>query len=164
MADYPVISELLYDDPDADNDVWIELWAPPESSLDGLALEFVNGGSGNVEDTLSLSGTVGADGIVLIVDPSASDPVLTSEADITDAFADLQNGPDSVRIVQGVTVVDAVGFGTFTSDDTFAGEGDPAPDASGTQSIARLASFSDTDDNSADFRLVRTPSPGAPNP
>lgn len=161
--DHPVISEVLYDDPDADNDVWIELWAPPGTDLQGYTLEFVNGNGGAVGDSLALSGNVGPDGLLLIVDPSATQQGLISRADITDTIADLQNGPDNVRIMQGTTVIDALGFGTFTNDDTFAGEGSPAPDASGTQSLARLATFVDTDDNSADFSLSDSPTPGEPN-
>jgi hypothetical protein len=163
MPDHPVISEVLYDDPDLDNDVWIELWAPQGTSLTGYTLEFVNGNGGAVGDTLALSGTIPDNGLLLIVDPSATDATLIAKADIMDTFAELQNGPDNVRLVQGMTVIDAVGYGTFGASDVFAGEGTSAPGADPGQSLARLVSYVDSDDNSADFTVRDTPTPGELN-
>lgn len=160
--DHAVISELLYDTPGIDEDVWIELWLPPGTSLADVSLEFVNGANGAVGATLQLVGALPADGLVLIVHPSASDPVLLAAADMTNAFADLQNGPDNLRLLVGGVVSDAVGWGGFAGA-TFVGEGDSAQDVSGGQSLSRSSSWEDTDNNAVDFFVDDTPTPGAVN-
>ena len=57
-------------------------------------------------------------------------------------------------------IVDAVGYGSFTSAHFFAGEGSPAPDPPGGSSVARWFADVDTDDNAADFRVLGEPTPG----
>ncbi|MEM6290077.1 MAG: hypothetical protein AAGA54_02395 [Myxococcota bacterium] len=159
---HPLISEVLYDSEGNDTDVWIEVWAPPGSSLAGYTLEAVNGSGGGVYDSLSLSGTVPSDGLFLIVNGAATEAALLSEADLVDDFADLQNGPDNLRIRQGGTTVDALGYGNFGGA-VFDGEGSSTPDASPDRSVARVLSVIDTDDNAADFVIETEPTPGAIN-
>ena len=61
----------------------------------------------------------------------------------------------------GDTVVDAVGYGSFSAAEVFAGEGRPAPDAPPGSSLARLFADVDTGDNAADFGVQALPSPGS---
>ncbi len=160
---HALLSEVLYDDDGGDDQVWIELWAPPGSSLDGVVVESLNGNGGGVIASFTLAGTTPPDGIVLIVDDDATDPTLLAAADFTDDIADLQNGPDNVRLRSGATILDALGYGSFDDTEVFLGEGDPASDPSPDQSLARRWSVVDTDDNAADFSVAVTPSPGAIN-
>lgn len=158
----PLITEILYDDEGTDDNVWIELWAPPGSSLVGLVIEAVNGANGNVYDSFALSGTAPADGFVLIIHTTATNPALVAAADFVDGIADLQNGPDSVRLVNNGVVIDALGYGNF-GNAVFAGEGNSAPDVAVDHSLARVATFVDTNDNAADFYNDATPTPAALN-
>jgi hypothetical protein len=57
-------------------------------------------------------------------------------------------------------VLDAVGYGSFTGGDIFAGEGAAAPDASAGSSIARANPLLDSNDNSVDFVVLANPTPG----
>jgi uncharacterized protein YfaP (DUF2135 family) len=78
--------------------------------------------------------------------------------------ADLQNGPDSLRLMFNGRPVDALAYGAFDEPGNAAGEGDPAPDASNT-SITRAEDGRDTDDNAVDFVVADVPTPrGAPLP
>lgn len=153
-----VINEVLYDHPGTDVDVFIEIAGAPGASLRGVSLEAINGNDGVVYATHALSGTIAANGIYLIVDPAAN-RTLQAAADDVDSIADLQNGPDSLRLLVDGAIVDALGYGLFGSGSVFAGEGNPAEDIATDNSLSRI---SDTDDNAADF-VEATPTPGAPN-
>jgi len=83
-----------------------------------------------------------------------------SGADLLIKGFDLQNGPDSVRLVKDSKVLDALGYGTVPSSGVFGGEGTAAPDVSAGSSLARWYANVDTDDNYDDFRSLSTPTPG----
>jgi hypothetical protein len=57
-------------------------------------------------------------------------------------------------------VLDAVGYGSFSVGDVFAGEGSPAPDPAAGGSIARFDPRIDSGDNGSDFVALATPTPG----
>jgi hypothetical protein len=159
-----VINELSYDAVSSDTavgtTVFIELWGPAGASLDGWQVVGVNGSNGADYNAIDLSGEVlGSDGYFVIAHPNA-DATLAAFADLLDPAADLQNGPDSVQLRWRGRVVDALGYGSFGASDTFAGEGSAAPSTAAGESIARDASHTDTDDNSADFSVVAVPTPG----
>ena len=159
-----LINEVAYDGPSADNaHVFVELWGPAGLDLEGLTLVGINGNGGKGYGTVSLAGAVGSDGLFVVAHPEGK-AELTAVADQLDAKVDYQNGPDSLELRAGSAVIDAVGYGTFGAEDVFAGEGSPATGvpANSDQSIARIPSGTDTDDNAADFQ-VRTPTPGAAN-
>ncbi|MBI2893099.1 MAG: hypothetical protein HYY06_06070 [Deltaproteobacteria bacterium] len=154
-----VISEVYYDEAGGDGaHVFIELHGTVGAAMVECALEAVNGANGGVYATIDLDGQrIGADGYFLIVDDGAND-TMTALSDLVSAGGDLQNGPDSLRLVCRDVQVDAVGYGTVGEGEVFAGEGSPAVDAPAGQSISRNASFTDTGDNSVDFTA------GAPTP
>ena len=156
----PVISELFYDASGGDAGlVFVELFGSPGESLDGLVLEGINGGNGDIYSSVALSGVIPDDGVFVIGDDSGGSTSVANADLIGDI--DYQNGPDSV-VLRGLSgVLDAVGYGVFGATDFFAGEGGAAPDPSAGSSIARLNALLDTGDNSIDFSVLDIPTPGS---
>ena len=159
-----MINEIYYDSPGTDAGSFIEIAGPPNASLTGYRLKFVNGAGGTeYVSALVLDGnTIGPAGYFVV----AQDATVTIPAGVTSlisAKANLQNGPDSVQLVQGTTVVDAIGYGVFVAPDVFAGEGQAAGNPGGTaQSLARIPDGNDTGNNATDLGFA-TRTPGAPN-
>lgn len=155
----PVISEILYDASGTDaGNVFVELFGTPGESLDGLVLEGVNGGNGAIYLSVLLGGLMPADGILVIGDDDGG-ATSVANADFL-ADIDFQNGPDSVVLRNDGGVLDAVGYGNFSASDVFSGEGLPAPDPASGRSIARFDLALDSGDNSMDFIVLETPTPG----
>jgi len=154
-----VISEVFYDASGSDaGKVFVELFGMPGESLDGLVLEGINGSNGAVYRSIPLAGVIPVDGVFVIGD---DDGGATSVANVDFiADVDFQNGPDSVVLRNGGTILDAVGYGAFSLSDVFAGEGLPAADPAAGGSIARFAPTLDSGDNSLDFVVLDTPTPG----
>jgi hypothetical protein len=154
------ISEVLYDAVGADDgEVFVELYGPSGTDLEGYVLEGVNGADGRVAPVIRLTGLIPENGFFVVAD-LAGDETYVPSAELWIDF-DLQNGPDSL-VLRGPdgAPIDAVGYGTFGASDFFAGEGQPAPDAPPGSSLARLFADLDSDDNRADFRVLGKPSPG----
>jgi len=154
-----VISELFYDasGPDAGL-VFVELFGTPGESLNGLVLEGINGTGGTVYTSLNLSGVIPGDGIFVVGDDNGGSTSVPN-ADLI-ANIDYQNGPDSVVLRNGAVILDAVGYGNFGGSSIFAGEGTAAPDPASGSSIARFNPLLDSGDNSVDFIVLNTPTPG----
>ena len=54
-----VISEVLYDAAGTDNgNVFVELFGPAGTSLDGVFLDGINGGDGNIYRSVALAGSI----------------------------------------------------------------------------------------------------------
>jgi hypothetical protein len=158
-----VIAELRYDTqgfPDVDS--FVEVHGPPNLSLAGVTLVGVNGNGGTDYGTLTLTGTLDASGLYVIAHPGAN-PALTAVSDQLDAKVDLQNGPDSLQLRYGDTILDAVAYGTFGNNDLARGEGAPHPGAPVDLSLARDHAYTDTNDNAADF-TAGPATPGLPTP
>ncbi len=160
-AALPLISEVRYDAAGSDDGhTFVELYGTPGTVLDGMRLEGVNGSNGAIGPIVELSGTIPVDGIFVLADEAAGGGTFVPEADQVAPF-ELQNGPDSVVLLLGEGVLDALGYGSFAAGDVFAGEGAPAPDAANGQSLARILADVDTDDNALDFALLDVPTPGS---
>jgi hypothetical protein len=156
----PLISEVLYDAAGTDDGKsFVEIYGTPGTDLAGLVVEGINGSGGSVTHTIALSGLIPADGFFVLADGLADGTSLVTEADLIGAF-DFQNGPDSVVLRSGESVLDAVGYGAFAAGDVFAGEGSPAPGAPAGASVARTFADVDSGDNAADFAVLATPTPG----
>ena len=156
----PVISEFFYDAVGSDDGLsFVELYGAPGTSLAGFALEGVNGSNGAVGPILSLSGAIPADGIFVVADTASGGLTQVAGADLLLDF-DFQNGPDSVVLRNGSTVLDALGYGVFAPGEVNAGEGAPAADPAAGASLARRFADVDTGDNAADFIPLETPTPG----
>ncbi len=160
-----VISEVQYDGPGRDGPTeFIELAGPPGTWLSGMVIEGVNGNGGEPYASIVLPRVqMPFNGYYLIVSDDATD-TLRDIADLVHPAADLQNGPDSVRLNWNGLTLDALAYGAFGEGDVAAGEGTPSPGASET-SLSRDAANSDTDDNATDFlpgteRMAMGPTPG----
>ncbi len=154
-----LISEIFYDAVGHDSGlVFVELIGTPGTSLDGFSLLGINGDSGNTYLTVPLSGFIPSDQIFVIGDDDGDGNTMVPNVDlVTDV--DFQNGPDSIVLWDGSSVVDAVGYGDF-SNAVFAGEGLPAIDPRRGYSLARQFLYGDTNNNAVDFIPLETPTPG----
>jgi hypothetical protein len=159
-AALPLLSEVYYDAVGSDDgQSFVELYAAPGTLLDGLAIEGVNGSGGAIGPVITLSGSVGLDGLFVVADSLSGGGSSVADFDLLANF-DFQNGPDSIVLRSDTAVLDAVGYGSFAASDVFAGEGAAAPDAPAGSSLARLFANVDTDDNAADFVVLGAPTPG----
>ena len=109
---------------------------------------------------LALRGTIPPDGIFVLADVTGSG--FSKWQQVADQFLnfDFQNGPDSILLLEGTVVRDALGYGVFDSGEVFAGEGTPAVDPPAGWSVSRRWADWDTQDNGTDFVGLEEPSPG----
>ena len=156
----PILSEIYYDAEGSDDgNGFVELAGEPGTLLEGLTLVGINGFNGAAGPVVSLSGAIGEDGLFLVADRTSAGTTYVLASDLLANF-DFQNGPDSILLMDGERVLDAVGYGVFDEGEVFAGEGLPAPDAPAGSSLARPFADLDTDDNAADFLVLVEPTPG----
>lgn len=156
----PVLSEVFYDAEGADNGQgFVEIFGAPGTDVEGFTLEGVNGSNGDVTVTIVLTGSIPADGILVVADEDGG-VTAVPDADLLANF-DFQNGPDTVVLRDALgAVIDAVGYGEFGPDEFFLGEGAPVADAPAGSSVARFFADVDTDSNFADFTVLDAPTPG----
>lgn len=154
-----VISEILYDASGSDaGNVFVELFGAPGTDLSSWSLQGINGGDGASYKTVTLNGVIPLDGVFVIADALSGGGTNVLNADLITSV-DFQNGPDSVQLLNGATLVDAIGYGDFTGL-FFAGEGNAAPDPAAGSSLARSNPLLDSNNNQADFIVLTTPTPG----
>ncbi|MBN1549914.1 lamin tail domain-containing protein, partial [bacterium] len=151
------INEIHVNPDGQDLGCYIELYYPGSHriSLDGYTLVGINGYDNTEYNIVPLTGEVMAgDYFVIAQDDSVAN------ADLIDVNINYQNGPDSIQLRAGSTVVDAIGYGTFLPEEFFAGEGDPVdyPNPTNNLSLNRIPDGTDTDNNFDDFVLgILTP-------
>jgi len=156
-----VISEVVYDAVGTDNGfLFVELYGTPGSDLTGHSLQGVNGSNGQVYLTLNLSGVVPPDGVFVLADNSGDGTTPVLDADQILNF-DFQNGPDSIQLKAGDTLLDALGYGAFGAADFFAGEGQAAPSVAAGEALARRFADVDSNNNADDFWALVPPTPGS---
>lgn len=148
-----LLNEILYDPLGADEgQEFVELWNPDSTaaSLDGVALE---GGDGAHPGswTLLWRGAAGS-----VAAPEAAYLIAGSEL-----LADMQNGPDALRLVRNGAVLDLVGYGDLGSTALY--EGAPAADAGSGESLARVRDGVDSKMNRDDWAVESEPTPGSAN-
>ena len=160
-AALPVLSEVFYDAVGSDDGfVFVEIHGEAGTNLDGLTVEGINGSDGSVTVSLALAGVIPADGLYVLADDAGGGVSSVPGADQLLNF-DFQNGPDSILLRDGETVLDAVGYGVFDGGEIFAGEGSPAEDPPAGSSLARRFADIDSGDNAADFVALELPTPGS---
>ncbi len=160
-AALPVLSEVFYDAVGTDDGlVFVEIYGEAGTDLDGLTVEGINGSDGGVTVSLPLSGSIPADGLFVLADEAGGGASSVAGADQLLNF-DFQNGPDSILLRDGDTVLDALGYGVFDGGEVFAGEGSSAPDPPAGSSLARRFADIDSGDNATDFVVLEVPTPGS---
>ena len=108
-----MINEIDYDMPSTDNAEFIELYNPGATavSLAGKKLLLVNGNNGLVYATVNLTGSIAANGYVVVAGPNVSVPAPAVRLDPGWTTDKIQNGsPDGVALVEGTTLIDAVSY------------------------------------------------------
>ena len=156
-----VINEVLYDPVGPDDGLeFVELYNPTDHtvSLNNVLLETGNGavagdwGMG-VEWTDDVF--IGP-GEFFVVGEKAVTPPPNWVSNL-----DLQNGPDACRLQIAGRVLDVVGWGALTYPEYY--EGAPCEDVASGNSIGRAPDGADSQNNSADFRVISPPTPGRRN-
>ncbi len=153
-----VINEIDYDQPGSDAAEFIEIknTGIASASLDGVAIELVNGSGGSVYRTIALPAVALPGGDYFVV---CGDAATTANCDL-DVSPDsnlIQNGePDAARLVFDGTVLDAVSYegevpGAVEGTGAVADAGTTGEDNKG---ISRTPDGADSDDNSVDFAFV----------
>jgi hypothetical protein len=168
---HPVINEVDYDQPGADDFDFVEIFNPTgeDIALAPFALQIVDGSGGAVLDEIALDAAgdvLPAGGYLVVGMPGALEP-LPEAVPVIALPGGLQNGPDAVRLVArrggAPEFVDGL---AYEAEIAGAGEGDaPVLVDTGDDlpfSLSRCPNGADTDDNNDDFRLG-VPSPGAAN-
>jgi subtilisin family serine protease len=110
--------------------------------------------------TVNASTTISAGGYYLFggTDYAGTGPAVADQAFSVDL--DATNGGLALRYPSG-TIIDLVGYGTLTNGFF---EGTAAASVASGQSIGRDPTGTDTDDNSADFTTIASPTPKLVNP
>src|SRR6056297_2340942 len=107
-----VINEVDYDQPGSDAAEFIEIFNAGASavSLDGLALQLINGSSASIYDTIDLPAAIlGAGEFFVVCGDAANTP--NCDLDTTPDTNLIQNGsPDAIALVQGTTVIDVISY------------------------------------------------------
>ena len=181
-----IINEAYFNEPGSDTglETFVELVAPitgwEDLPLDGYVLHAINGFNGNdyiftgVNPGIEMAGSMlneeGSDGYVVICNIDKAGPGILNLCTIPYEGVDWQNGPDNLVLRFQGEVIDALGFGSFSGNTTFVGEGASKPFAStdAGKALARwplsdASKIIDTDDNRTDFYVV-DPTPGSTNP
>ena len=162
----PVINEIDYEQPGADNSEFIELYNPSDSPVDltMYKLQLVNGANASIYKTYQLGAAANqlpAGAYLVIADPAVIDILPEGTLSMVLAESAVQNENEGLRIVttDDDSFVDGVHYeGTMEG----VGEGGSAGNDSGAESLSRCPNGSDTNDNSVDF-FDTEPSPGVTN-
>ncbi len=133
---------------------FIEVSGKIGQSLDGLTLAVVDADARRIHE-VSLSGTIGATGLVVIGGVGVNPDL--------DLGVSIDNGAGAVQLTDcNGRVIDSLAWGTFDNGSAFPGEGEPAAIPPEGNSLARCSGGEDTTDNRTDFGLAE-PSAGAAN-
>ena len=161
-ADSVLVSEILADPVGRDSGgVYAEIFGPAAFDLTGYSLVARNGSGGSVTHRVVLDGvTIPADGFLVVADGAGGVTTVVGADVIVDDF-DLQNGPETLLLMFGDDVIDAVAYGTFGPSHQAFGEGAPIATGPSGTSVARIFANVDSDDNASDFEVLGTPTPGS---
>lgn len=171
-----VINEVDYDQAGTDAAEFIEIHNPGLTavSLTGITLYTINGMAGTavqamVDLTTNSEGltSLPAGGYIVVLTTASTGVTVPTGIATIDLASTLQNDAEGI-VVRGMGAGgchDAVFYEAVPTAATFMGcnyEAGAATDP-GAGSLARIPNGADSGDNSIDFRLVATPTPGAAN-
>jgi len=180
-ANAVMLNEILYDTQGSDdpNLLFTELWGTPGADIGGWTLVGINGNGGAEYITITIPDgtTIPADGYFVIGNTSSVTNVDYVCGGGTGFGVDWQNaGSTSGVDCDGIdlrdadgTTVDHLCYGECMSGHICTGEGghnapDYNPPSTGpNKSLARMPDHTDTGDNSVDWVVNETLTPGAPN-
>ena len=173
-----VINEVDYDMTATDNAEFIEIYNPATTAvaLAGKQVLLVNGANGAIYATINLTGTIAANGYLVVAGANVSVPAPAVKLDPGWTTDKIQNGaPDGIALIDTTshTLIDALSYeGSMTTINL---PGFPAPvslvegtavtasDAASAGSLCRRAN-QDTNNAMADWKLCATTTPGTLNP
>lgn len=143
------------------SDEWVEIASTctSEQSIAGLRLVYRSTSGGSDLPVATLSGTIPAGGYLFYVNSTFATSYTGESGTFTQGLAN-GGGGLAIRVGMNGGLLDSIGWGTATNafvEATAAG----AP--STTQSVARIPDKQDTNNNSTDFALRTTKTPGAAN-
>ncbi|MET0341230.1 MAG: lamin tail domain-containing protein [Polyangiales bacterium] len=156
------IDELDYEQPSADDAEFVEVVnaGPCDAPLAGVRLALING-TGNKPygqyDLAAAGARLPAGARLVVGDEAILARLPASTLGLPLRGSGLQNGPDALRLLDGMRLLDAVAYGGTRDgggQDTLAGDDDGAP------ALARCPRGRDAD--ASDFHAV-SPTPGMPN-
>ena len=176
-----VINEVDYDNIGTDVNEFVEIFnsSPTAMNLANLALIFVNGANNLEYRRVNLSGTLAAQGYLVVASSTVTVAPGATVITFAGASDNIQNGPpDAVVLFDTVNhrVVDALSYEGAVTAAVLTGETGVFNLVEGTmlplsaadsnslnESLIRQPNGLDTDDASSDWRLTTTPTPGAAN-
>lgn len=162
-----VINEVESNQPSTDTAEFIELYNASGRvlSLADYRLEMINGSSGDTYRTVELGDIANSlDAGQFLVLANAGVNVASGAVSGILPSNGLQNGsPDGVRIVSNLNgeTIDSMSYGQGTIDGVT--EGMSAENDVGDGTLARCSDGADTDNNSNDFTITQTATPGSSN-
>jgi Lamin Tail Domain len=157
------LNEVLYDAEGADGGhEFVELISISQSSISlaGYRLQFANGSVGEqwaTRWTGTADDVLGPGALFLICDKNWSGE---ASADAIGSLG-LQNGPDAVSLLAPDGTRDILGYGQLDWPGLY--ETEPHPGCPSGASLGRFPDGNDTDSNTADWRILEKPTPGAFN-
>lgn len=162
-----IINEIYYDvvGSDTAGDVFVELYGDAGGYLAGYYVALINGSDGKTYKSIQIPEGyyVPEDGIFVIADTSTEAVTNVKGADFLINF-DPQNGPDTIQLIApDGTLVDVIGYGSVAIEKSENGlamfEVAPTANVKSGESLTRVEGI-DTNDNSQDFIINQTPTPG----
>ncbi|MFT7579354.1 MAG: hypothetical protein ACI9MR_001018 [Myxococcota bacterium] len=167
-----LVNEIDYDEADAEDAEFVEIHNPNATAvlLAGYSLVLANGsssattGQGRPYRTVDLADageSLAAGGYLVVHDTGLAIDAAAMSIDMGGSFS-IQNGNDAASVLFNGTIVDSLAYQGAVPG---AGEGTFAPDEPNADGVylARCPDAADTDDNSVDFALTSTVTPGAAN-
>lgn len=151
-----------------DDNEFVEVRAIPGANLEHVQVRSTDadGVPTGLNTSFNFGTRVPLDGLFVLADNTGGSTAVAN-ADLEATFGGLPDGPGAVQLIYGGGIKDAVGYGTLNvTTDTVNGyaivETTSTSFAEGS-SNARDDAGTDTDDNSADFHLDPSPTPGVEN-
>jgi hypothetical protein len=157
----PLINEIYYPQGSIVG-CFIEIVGSPGYDLTGFSVESVSATTGTPALIAPLKGlTIGDGGYFMVVQDNTVvvPPGVNSLMSPATHFMD---GPGNIRLMQDGVKADALGWGDFGMGGTFVGEAPPVLNPTAGDSICRIPSGADSNNNFNDFKSCKA-TPGAIN-